>query len=323
MMRIPQETVDCIKKYYLDESNCHILPGQRDFVSVKDSSGKKIKLQKRLLTQTVHDLWLNFKDDYREKLEVLPRFSFFARLRPVQCIVAGDPGSHNICVCAQHENIKLKVNAWNKHLNYRDLLEASVCSTSNIRCMLHDCIKCPGVEKIQEFANQRNTFTQQTISYKTWVEDGTKASLTTVEEPIEIFKKQLFAELWDLTIHHFIADEQKQFLKTSKENLTSDTCILVIDFSENYSFIIQNSVQAFFYNNKQATIHPVTMYYKEPGSDELLNVNFCIISDTKDHFSYTVHAFMEKVTDVLKKEYSWIKNIIYFSDGAPTQYKNK
>ncbi|XP_044596186.1 uncharacterized protein LOC123273063 [Cotesia glomerata] len=52
-------------------------------------------------------------------------------------------------------------------------------------------------------------------------------------------------------------------------------------------------------------------------------MSFCVISDTTDHVADTVHAFQEKLMKIIKEEYPWIKNVIYFSDGAPTKYKNK
>lgn len=176
-------------------------------------------IQKRLLGQTVHDLYLNFVEDYCDKLEIMPKFSFFAALRTLQCITAGDPGSHNLRVCAQHENIKLKLQAWNRGLNYRDLLEISVCSTNNIECMLHKCTKCPGIPKIKELAERNDNFSKPSIIYKYWVEEGSKASLETITEPIEQFKENLFEQIWSLTMHHFIADEQKRY-EESKRKLT-------------------------------------------------------------------------------------------------------
>lgn len=321
-MRIPQETVDLVVKYYLNESNTYICPGKKEYVSKLDENGTKIQVQKRLLLFTVHDLWLNFKLEYQDKFD-LPKFSFFAELRPEECIVAGKPGSHVICVCEQHENIKLKLYAWRKDLHYRDLIDVAVCSSNNSKCMLHLCNKCPGVSKIKEIGEKDDDYTAKTLTYKTWIEKGSRAYFESVTQPFDDFKNELFDELWHLTIHQFVSDEQKRFLNHSKENLEKDTCILIMDFSENYSFIIQNSVQGFYYNNSQATIHPFTMYYKIADSDELKNVNFCIISDTTEHYAYTVHAFIEKITEILKKDFPWIKKIIYFSDGAPTQYKNK
>lgn len=138
---------------------------------------------------------------------------------------------------------------------------------------------------------------------------------------METFKNSLLEDVWDLTEHHFVADAQKKFFKDTKESLHADTGVVVMDFSENYSFIVQNSVQGFFYNNSQATLHPMILYYKD--GNKLQEKSFCIISDTREHFAYTVHAFLEEFTSAIKTENPWIKNLIYFSDGAPTQYKNK
>ena len=48
----------------------------------------------------------------------------------------------------------------------------------------------------------------------------------------------------------------------------------------------------------------------------------CVISDCLRHDTTTVHAFISNVLAHLKKELPNIKKVIYFSDGAPSQYKN-
>ena len=37
------------------------------------------------------------------------------------------------------------------------------------------------------------------------------------------------------------------------------------DFSENYSFVLQDATQSFHWNNSQATIHPFVAYYMKFG----------------------------------------------------------
>lgn len=327
-VKIPEETRTAILEYYLDSGNSYICPGERDCVKTRDLEGNKITLQKRLLMYTVHDLYLNFIEDHKEKLDVLPKFSYFASLKPIQCKVAGDPGSHNICVCPEHENIKLRLLALKNNVHYRDILEKSVCNLNDINCMLHRCENCPGLIKIKEMVESNMPDDHTNITYKFWVEQGSRASLESLTENANTFMSKLCEDLWKLTVHHFIAQEQKRFLKESKETIDIYTAIIIKDFSENYSFMIQNSVQAFYYNNLQATIHPFIMWYKIPGKEpgdepQLSHANFCIISDTKDHFAYTVHAFIDELMQVIRTEYPSIQKIIYCSDGAPQQYKNK
>jgi len=67
-----------------------------------------------------------------------------------------------------------------------------------------------------------------------------------------------------LTSHSFIAKGQAQYLKDRKTNLQPDTAIIPADFSENYSYVIQDEVQGYHWNKEQCTIHPIAMYVRNP-----------------------------------------------------------
>lgn len=316
-----------ILDYYVNDENTYTCPGKKDFVSKIDESGKKIFVQKKLLLYTVRDLYLKFLEEYTGN-EKPPSCSYFMSLKPDECIHAGNPGSHTICVCSEHQNVKLKLFALSKKLKYRDLLEGAVCNIDKEDCMIKTCSKCPGergiLEKFDKLVEEFNIeLEKKEIKFKNWVESGTAASLETFVENYDVFKTNLLSDINVLTAHHYIGETQKGYLSDCKSNLVPNKCIILMDFSENYSFIIQQSVQAFYYNNTQATIHPFCIYYKTEEDDQLHNVNYCVISDTKDHYAYTINAFTAKLMTVIKQEYSWIRKVIYFSDGAPQQYKNK
>ena len=38
-------------------------------------------------------------------------FTKFTELRPPNCVLAGSSGTHNVCVCVHHENVKLMLSA--------------------------------------------------------------------------------------------------------------------------------------------------------------------------------------------------------------------
>ena len=42
-----------------------------------------------------------------------------------------------------------------------------------------------------------------------------------------------------------------------KDNLDGCSAIVLVDFAENYSFVVQDEVQGFQWNNLQATLHPI------------------------------------------------------------------
>lgn len=99
--------------------------------------------------------------------------------------------------------------------------------------------------------------------------------------------------------------------------------ILQGDFTENYSYVVQDEIQSFHWENMQATIHPFVAYRKLDDST-LEHRNICVVSDVKDHsFESTVYALQQVVLDYLKKEFPEIKKVHYFTDGCAGQYNNK
>ena len=53
-----------------------------------------------------------------------------------------------------------------------------------------------------------------------------------------------------------VAKQQAMFLQKTKANLLPGTVVVLGDFAENYSFVIQDAMQGYHRTNSQATIHP-------------------------------------------------------------------
>ena len=68
-----------------------------------------------------------------------------------------------------------------------------------------------------------------------------------------------------LTSHSYISRAQTSYLKKQKDELAENTDIVLVNFAENYSFVVQDEVQGFHWNNVQATLHPIVIYYRENG----------------------------------------------------------
>lgn len=123
----------------------------------------------------------------------------------------------------------------------------------------------------------------------TWVHTD-RTALVDLQLPLEEFL-DLFCEKFDsLRQHHFVAKSQSAYLRSRKETLQEDTAIVLLDFAENYSFLIQDAIQGFYWDNSQATLHPFAIYYKE--EDELKCMSVCVISDCMKHDTTAVHAFI-------------------------------
>ena len=93
-----------------------------------------------------------------------------------------------------------------------------------------------------------------------------------------------------------------------------------MDFAENYNFIYQDAIQSVHWDNTQATLHPIVIYLKV---NNILTVkSTCIITNHLTHNTSAVHSFLKIVLDYIKVNFKEVVHIIYFSDGAASQYKN-
>ena len=78
-------------------------------------------------------------------------FLKFASLHQKWCITVGPKGSHSLCVCCIHQNVKLVLSAANLEKDYHDLLEMIVCDRDSKECMVHRCPSCPGIDNLVGF----------------------------------------------------------------------------------------------------------------------------------------------------------------------------
>ena len=83
-------------------------------------------------------------------------------------------------------------------------------------------------------------------------------------------------------------------LRTASNDLAENEAIVIGDFAENYTFVMQDSIQGFYFGNRQATIHPFSVYFKDPVSGELQQVCLAVISDYMNHTTVAVYAFQRK-----------------------------
>ena len=107
--------------------------------------------------------------------------------------------------------------------------------------------------------------------------------------------------------HHYISKPQASYLSKLKDELKDNEAIILLDFAENYSFVAQDVVQSFHWNNSQATLHPFVVYYKSKG--ELKHLNVCVISDCLKHDTLAVHAFINKGMLYIKEQRPFVTKL--------------
>ncbi len=97
--------------------------------------------------------------------------------------------------------------------------------------------------------------------------------------------------------------------------------IILGDFAENYSFVVQDKVQGYHWNQQSCSLHPVVVYYLKDG--KIAEQSLCIISDDLNHDTSFVYEVISMTISHIKENLNpAMKKAHYFSDGCAGQYKN-
>lgn len=313
------ETIKLVVDFYQSDEYSRICPGQKDFVSVRTNSGTREQKQKRLLLINLKELYLEFIKEHKVKIG----FSTFCTLRPQHCVLVDSKSAHSVCVCEQHQNVVLLLSVLPEQHTAQDLMSKIVCCLTARDCMLHQCENCPGKMSLKvylkELFEKNDMDDDDEVKYKQWVHTD-RTTLVDLQASTYSFIDSLCDACEKLCSHHFITKSQAQYLKEAKNTLEMDTAIILLDFAENYSFIVQDAVQGNHWDNSQVTLHPFAIYYKD--GDEVKCLSFCALSDCLKHDTVAVHAFLNSLLQILKENFPQLRKIKYFSDGAASQYKN-
>ena len=323
------ETASLVRGFYTSEELSREMPGAKDFVSIRNKdTGKREHVQKRLILCNLKEAYRCFKDKYPEQKI---GFSKFAELRPKERVLAGASGTHCVCVCVIHENVKLMMDGARvsdmiadgvRLQSYHHCLCKLQCNPPSMLCKERKCVQCP---KASEFAEkllaEYDSREIDCVEYRKWTNTD-RSTLETITETSEEFVQTLCEQLELLVKHEFVASSQGSFLRSLKENLNSREVIVLGDFAENYSMVTQDEIQSHHWNKLQATIHPFVAYWRDDAG-EIQHLSYAAISDCLTHDTVAVHMFQRKLVGYIETKLGWRPNkIYYFSDGAAAQYKN-
>ena len=81
------------------------------------------------------------------------------------------------------------------------------------------------------------------------------------------------------------------------------------DFSEHFSFVVQDAAQGFHWDASQCTIHPFVVHWWLDGEQH--HQSYCIISDCTKHTAVTVHAFLRSLVPAIMNRVLGLKMIHY------------
>ena len=99
--------------------------------------------------------------------------------------------------------------------------------------MVHCCKNCPGYPALEKFIRNKLTELEidQEMSYSQQ-ESVNRTTLRTHRVDVDGFIKLLVYSVGNLTTHSFIAKR--------KEEITEIECIIILDFAENYHYLVQD-----------------------------------------------------------------------------------
>ena len=277
-----------------------------------------------LLMETVGLVNLREVDsEFKQRFpDIKVEFSKFAELRPKHCILDGSSGTHAVCMCTIHQNVKLMLTELGlaEFPTYHDCLSRVMCTPPLSECYLDECESCPRIvphrDELLTVLDESDT---EQVNYKQWV----STDRSTLETHCASADEFVCEKLEILRPHSFIAKQQASFYSLCKSDLKPGEVLVTLDFSENYSFVLQDAAQRLHWNNAQATIHPFVAYYVE--SRAVHHLSYVIISDCLHHDTLAVHLFQKHFIQFLRRYLPafCFEKIVYFSDGAASQKKTK
>ena len=150
-----EETARLVKEFFKKDELSRMMPGKKDCVRMK-IYGVKQTVQKHLLLYNLIEPNRKFKN---EGSSPKVGFSKFALLRSKNVALAGASGTHNVCVFAIHQNVKLMVEACKQRdfqelipdhtekIMYKELLNLLSCNPATPDSFLDQCQLCKSTVK--------------------------------------------------------------------------------------------------------------------------------------------------------------------------------
>ena len=157
---------------------------------------------------------------------------------------------------------------WSEDSEFKDhdfstldsLTKFIICNDPTQECHMGRCQKCGKVENLKNILMQlldENSIDE--ITYKRWTHTD-RSNLEVIVKSSEDFVESLIQMLQKYMKHNFITKMQSSAYKMAKEDLKEGQMIVVCDFAENYSFVVQDEIQSFHWNNSMVMLHPFVGY---------------------------------------------------------------
>lgn len=321
--RLSPELLTIVEEFYQREDIARWTPGLKEYVTVRDDTGQKTKMQKRYLLGNLRETYCLFKEETSIELS----FSKFCDLRPKN-ILTFSKTPLEACCCLQHKNFINICNALAPHISGLDKYSREwvdkycLCHAVSEPCLILTCVTCSG-RYLEQFLDRVEipTFEDDNdieIKYPWWSTDDTGhvQRFDVLKPASEAFDS--FKDLINKFIPHHLTKRHQaaEYVNAKKMCLEtgSNATLLHFDFSENYSCAYQEGAQSAYWGQTQVSIFTAASY-NETGTTMI-----ALVSDKNDHTKSAISTYL----DVLVKKHTKPgQHVKLWSDGPSTQFKNR
>ena len=319
--KLSEDALREVKEFYESDAISRVMPGKDDTMIVRHEDGTKTKERKQHLTMTVMEAY----ELFHEKTEMTIKKSTFAELRPKHVLLSSKM-PHNVCACKYHGNVILLLEALHRVCpsiplySRNEFISLCVCDIEDETCMSNWCRTCRDNKLLNNHIRDLTNLDDNLQWYR-WDADENKYIIKIlcagkIRDAIDELKAQLPKFMW----HAFVKEKQSATyskFKNEAQAADSSTCLLQMDFAENYTCSFQDEIQSAHWRQSQVTLYTIMAYHR----DKVLSM--VIASDTRDHDKKSVAAFTVTAIDSILGEHSTVKDIQIWTDGPSSQFKNR
>jgi hypothetical protein len=280
-----------VKEFFDSDDICWTSPNLRDCVKIP---GTQERRSRKYLTCTLKEAHSIFTE---KRPEIKCSYSKFSSLRPPHIRLQSQLPEVT-CLCRYHENFNSLVKALRPVLppevgSAKEFLKKVVCHVEKEECMLESCREC--CDKFQVFCDQLlGDLDEIAPAFYIWETSGER-KVRIEDFTFNDILKKVVADIGAFKKHCFIKWAQSTAFQVDRNHIEPSTCIIQVDFAENYKCDVQDEIQAHhFKGGKQVTIFTAYTWWNE-NQQAIVGV-----SDSLEHSKYTVYLLIEKILSHVK-----------------------
>ena len=137
-----------------------------------------------------------------------------------------------------------------------------------------------------------------------------------VQDAIDLISSQLIAFLQ----HVYIKRQQAISYESQKADAQlpdCTSCILQMDFAENYTATFQDEIQSVHWKQKQITKYTIMIWHRSEINSKIF------VSNCRDHEKHSVAAYTAKILEFIELSLPTVDTVQIWTDGPSSQYKSK